>query len=109
MSSPQAKAAKVMMGTDLLTGGKGDDRLTGNSGYDDFIIAPGDGNDIITDFTPGQDDLDLSAFAFGSFENLLPHMTETASHSLRIALDTQTSVVLEGVTLDKISHSDFIF
>jgi len=58
---------------------------------------------------PGQDDLDLSAFAFGSFENLLPRMTETASHSLRIALDAQTSVVLEGVTLDKVSQSDFIF
>lgn len=96
-------------GTDRLTGGKGDDRLTGNSGYDDFVIAPGDGNDIITDFTPGEDDLDLSAFAIGSFENLLPRITETANHNLRIALDANTSVVLEGVTLDKISQSDFIF
>lgn len=95
-------------GTDRLTGGRGDDRLTGNSGYDDFIFAPGDGNDIITDFRPGEDDLDLSAFAFGSFETLLPRMTETQDHSLRITLDAKTSIVLEGVTLDKVSQSDFI-
>ena len=53
-------------GADTLTGGAGADRLTGGSGNDVFCFASladlglGQGRDVITDFTRGQDKIDLS-------------------------------------------------
>ncbi len=49
----------------ILNGGKGTDTLTGGGGNDTFIIAPGEGGDVITDFTVGQDRFQLSAAGFG--------------------------------------------
>jgi Ca2+-binding RTX toxin-like protein len=43
----------------ILTGGKGADILTGGAGSDTFVYTGGDGGDRITDFTIGQDHLDL--------------------------------------------------
>ncbi len=53
-------------GNDLIRGGNGIDHSTGNSGADtfdfDYVTESPEGNnrDLITDFTPGSDKLDLS-------------------------------------------------
>lgn len=49
-------------GDDVLLGDLGDDTLTGGAGNDAFVFAPGSGHDIVTDFTKGQDHLDISAY-----------------------------------------------
>ena len=49
---------------DILNGGTEDDVLTGGGGDDTFVFAPGDGNDIITDFADG-DMINLKAFDIG--------------------------------------------
>lgn len=60
-------------GHDTLMGGAGDDILvaspqgavmTGGAGADVFVFSNGTGSSEITDFTPGQDRLDLSAIPF---------------------------------------------
>ena len=49
-------------GDDVITGGAGADRLTGNGGRDVFVYTSlRDAGDTITDFTPDDDRLDLSA------------------------------------------------
>ena len=48
-------------GNDTLIGGKGDDTLTGGAGKDIFVYANGDGKDIITDYTAGQDKIKISS------------------------------------------------
>jgi len=49
-------------GADIIEGGGGLDLLTGGGGADVFVFHhTGDGVDVITDFTVGQDQLDLSA------------------------------------------------
>ena len=49
-------------GDDVITGGVGADRLTGNGGRDVFVYTSmRDAADTITDFTPSDDRLDLSA------------------------------------------------
>ncbi|MBZ8117991.1 calcium-binding protein [Roseovarius sp. LXJ103] len=49
-------------GNDVLQDGQGADTLTGGAGQDDFLLVKDDATDLITDFTPGQDRLDLTAF-----------------------------------------------
>ncbi|MDE5119814.1 MAG: hypothetical protein O4965_06615, partial [Trichodesmium sp. St19_bin1] len=44
---------------DLLYGGQGDDTLRGGEGSDRFVLAPGNGSDIIQDFEDGIDLLQL--------------------------------------------------
>ncbi len=54
-------------GDDVITGGPGPDLLTGGEGSDVFVYtALGKGLDLITDFTPGSDRLDLRALLDGS-------------------------------------------
>jgi Ca2+-binding RTX toxin-like protein len=47
-------------GEDILMGGAGADTLTGGAGADVFVFRRGEMQDLITDFTPGQDRIDLS-------------------------------------------------
>ena len=42
-------------GADILIGGKGNDLLTGGNGADVFYFGGADGNDMITDYTAGED------------------------------------------------------
>ncbi len=52
---------------DQITGGAGDDTVTGGNGADMFVFnSPDDGVDIITDFASGVDDIGISAAGFGS-------------------------------------------
>lgn len=51
---------------DLLVGGKGRDALTGGDGKDSFAYAAkSEGGDLILDFTPGLDVIQLSRSGFG--------------------------------------------
>jgi Ca2+-binding RTX toxin-like protein len=72
-------------GDDFLIGGLGNNTLTGGSGSDTFQWLQGNGgHDVVTDFTPGTDKLDLSQLLQG--ENATPaslddylHFTVTGS------------------------------
>jgi len=49
------------VGDDVITGGVGADTITGLSGRDTFVYQSlRDATDIITDFTPGEDQLDIT-------------------------------------------------
>jgi hypothetical protein len=43
-------------GDDLLAGDVGEDILTGGSGADRFVLAPGGGHDVVTDFSAAEGD-----------------------------------------------------
>ena len=49
-------------GDDVLFGDLGDDTMTGGAGHDTFVFAPRSGHDVITDFTKGEDKIDVSAY-----------------------------------------------
>ncbi|HSF95138.1 MAG TPA: Ig-like domain-containing protein [Thermohalobaculum sp.] len=84
-----------------LDGGKGDDVLTGNAGPDVFAFGSKWGDDIVTDFTRGEDRLDFSAAGIG-FEQL----TISVSGADTILFYKGDTVLLAGVT--DLDQSDFI-
>jgi len=50
-----------LAGNDILRGGANNDTLTGDAGLDVFVFNPGEGSDRITDFTVGDDRIELRA------------------------------------------------
>ena len=46
-------------GNDCINGGKGTDTVTGGDGNDTFVYEYGDGNLIITDYTEGEDKIEI--------------------------------------------------
>ena len=53
-------------GADTLYGGAGADTLTGGAGKDIFVYGTGDGKDVITDYTAGQDKIKLTSGTISS-------------------------------------------
>lgn len=47
-------------GNDVLNGGEGDDTLTGGIGKDTFAYSQNEGNDVIADYTEGEDVLHIT-------------------------------------------------
>jgi Ca2+-binding RTX toxin-like protein len=82
-------------GNDTIDGGSGADRLAGGAGADVFRFAATDGpGDVILDFHPGEDRIDLSgtgvALAYGTNVTF-----DAATGSLRVDLDGAAGPELE--------------
>jgi hypothetical protein len=72
-------------GNDWISGGAGNDTLTGGLGNDTFVFAPGYGNDTITDFSRAvgnRDIIDLSAFNFASFTDVLNRLVVNGADTI---------------------------
>lgn len=95
-------------GRDTLTGGAGDDRLTGGGSSDQFVFEDGAGSDVVTDFAPGIDWLDLSAIAsIATWSQLTQAATERAG-DLVIDLGAG-SLRLAGIDLAELGSGDILF
>jgi D-alanyl-D-alanine carboxypeptidase len=93
-------------GNDILTGLSGNNTLAGDNGSDRFVLSF-EGTDTITDFTDGQDLLELSGtFGFEDIE-IAQGQGENAGNVL-IMLQEQTLAVLNDVNVEAISQSDFV-
>ena len=95
-------------GTDVLAGGSGDDTLTGHSGSDDFVFAPGMGADTVTDFKPGTDDIDLTAFLFADFDAVASRLTTSQNGDTVMTLGDDETVTLVGVDALYLDAGDFL-
>ena len=100
-------------GNDVLSGGPGDDVLIGGAGSDTFIFHPGDGADIVTDFTPAgaqSDRIWLAGTDLHSFADVLAHASfNPATGATTITHDGTGSIVLNGVALGALTANDFVF
>ena len=97
------------VGNDMIYGGAGDDVLSGGADDDTFVFAPGNGDDTITDFTDGDDKIDLSAFAdITSVDDLSMDQREG---DIVINLSNQSggSITLQDFVIADLDASDFFF
>ncbi|WFE88607.1 DUF4214 domain-containing protein [Roseibium porphyridii] len=91
-------------GKDTLIGGLGDDVLTGNGGIDTFIFSAESSNDHITDFTNGEDliQIENGATAFAD-------LSISASGSDALIQFGGTTITLDGVSVLDLDQGDFLF
>ncbi len=100
-------------GNDTLDAGEGEDLMTGGPGRDVFVFAPKGGRDDVTDFDAnpagGQDRLDVSAYNFKNFADMLASGVRiTGGFSTLVDLGN-TEINLATVPPGSIGGQDFIF
>jgi Ca2+-binding RTX toxin-like protein len=93
-------------GHDTIAGNSGNDTMTGGEGADLFVIATGDGADVITDFVARTDRIDLTALGVTAIEDLT--LTDSEA-GLVITLGVDQSVTLTGHSVETIAAADFVF
>ena len=95
-------------GANRLSGGIGDDTLKGNGGADRFIFEHSNRDDVILDFTDGEDRIDLTGIGLSGFDDLI-----LSSDSDGVTIHMTTSgggtILLEGFDVANLDASDFIF
>jgi Ca2+-binding RTX toxin-like protein len=94
-------------GNDRLRGDKGDDTLTGGDGRDRFIFNRQGGDDTVTDFTDGEDRLDVTNFNFASADDLLDQADQVGANVV-FTLAAGVTVTLEDVQLSSLDQGDFL-
>ncbi len=67
-------------GNDTLDGGDGNDRLTGELGDDVFRHGMLSGADVVLDFDPGHDRLDLTAYGFADFATAMTNASQAGAN-----------------------------
>jgi hypothetical protein len=90
-------------GDDVLSGGAGRDGLKGGSGADTFVLAAGEGRDVVRDFASGEDTLGLAGtLTFRALE-----FTEN-DKGTRVEVAGETIAVLRGVSAEDVSEDWFV-
>ncbi len=93
-------------GADVLEGRRGNDTLAGGAGADTFVLRPGDGFDLIEDFTSGTDQLAL--LGFGRSGTAMLALATEFGGGLRIDLGNGDGVMLAGLTRLQFTAADII-
>ena len=90
-------------GNDVLIGGGGNDTLSGNGGNDTFIWNAGNiGNDIVTDFDPANDVLNVADLLSGGLV-----MTAVAvDNHLQLQFTNDTNTVVQTIDLNSIAATE---
>ena len=95
-------------GDDILQGGAGDDLMIGGSGSDTFVFTGGGGNDVVLDFTLGEDMLSISKGINGtgieSADDVASHATQVGANTV-IDLGNGDSITLNNVDAEDVQDN----
>jgi Ca2+-binding RTX toxin-like protein len=94
-------------GNDIINGGAGDDVLTGGAGADIFEFYRGSGRDVITDFTNGQDRIEIDGLGRSAVEALIGAARQVGSDVV-LTLAADRSITLQDFRLSDLDLSDFL-
>jgi hypothetical protein len=102
-------------GKDVIFATGSDDTLTGGASADQFVFASGQNPsaDTITDFTPGQDRIDLRLFSEVGSDNingwLSTHAVQSTTNPADVLITLgNEALTLKNVTVTSLHVSDFI-
>ncbi len=95
-------------GDDTIDGGAGGDVLFGEAGADVFVFQRGTGGDVIGDFQPGVDKIQLTGLGFASFAQLAANLVENGGTSA-LNLGNGDFIVITGVAMAQLQPTDFVF
>ena len=91
-------------GSDTITGGTGNDFLNGGNDTDSFVFSAGDGDDIITDFEDGSEQIEFTGISMMDVTIL------GAGSDTLIEYSASDSILLQGIDSSDINiNDDFIF
>ena len=105
-------------GDDRLFGGAGSDTFTGGAGNDTIALENFNGNffardsDVVTDFTQGQDKIDLSSLGISDFNTLLAlTKNDTSDNAVITTLNNSGTydLKLTGINRSALTAADFTF
>ena len=95
-------------GEDVIVGGEGDDLLSGGAREDHFVYLENAGDDVILDFRPGEDFIDLRLLPEEIRFSELTIVDAEDGCGVRIAHEALGgSIELRGCTASELSASDF--
>ena len=94
-------------GNNVIDGGRGNDVLTGGAGSDTFVVAVGNGNDIITDFQTGVggDILQLNGTSFKSLADVTAAMSQ-AGTDVVLTLGSGETITLENSSIQNFTAAN---
>ncbi len=92
-------------GQQTLDGLKGDDVLKGGSGADIFVVAPGNGSDLILDFS-AEDAVRIGRYGFTTFEQIQANMVQSGT-DVRLNLSATEFLVFANKTVGEFSADQF--
>ena len=95
-------------GNNWLTGDQGDDVLSGGAGDDRFIFDRNNGDDRITDFTDGEDRIDLGDFSLSGF-GALTLSSEADGVMIDLTAHGGGTILLEDADMADLDAADFSF
>jgi hypothetical protein len=88
----------------------GDDHLTGAGANDLFVFAQPIGNDVIYNFNPASDQIDLVGFnKVTSFGDIQANVTDDGNGNAVITIGTGETITLHGVDASSLTANDFVF
>jgi VCBS repeat-containing protein len=94
---------------DALIGGRGNDTLTGGKDTDTFVFNSNFGKDVITDFKPNADHIQVDDALFANFAAVQSHAANDGHGNTVITYDANDTITLTGIALSQLHASDFFF
>ncbi|MFV1594623.1 calcium-binding protein [Phaeobacter sp. JH20_36] len=94
-------------GSDMMYVSLGNDTMDGGNGDDTFILRDDSGATTINNFATG-DKLNVEGLGYNDLADVLAVAYET-SEGVTLAIDADTTVLLDGLTLADLDASDFDF
>ncbi len=95
-----------MAGRQTLDGKGGNDVLTGGADADTFILGPGYGHDVITDFQVGLDKARISGLGFNSFSQIQSALTQTGA-DVQLTAATGEEFIFRNHQISDFTAQDF--
>ncbi len=92
-------------GSDRLDGGVGNDALNGGAGTDFFVLKPGEGNDVISDYV---DEIDRFVLGGGLEFNDLRIVQNMNNSQIRLTATNEVLATINSVNANVLNADDFI-